>query len=318
MSKVTRNPYFTRTITAFMKQVKCMTCFALVLISILPLNIHAKDRSILILSSNDKSYINSITQNISQALSDSDTQVTSTNSYEIPNSNKHDLIITVGSQPAIKALQDKSSKTPIYSLLIPEAVANELATSDRLWATQVIDQPFDRQLMMIKYLFGDNKKIGVLLGPASSRSRKDIESAAKNLRVTINYSQIDTSDQLIPALKATIHKNDILLAVPDPMVYSKNTIRGILLLTYRSKLPVIGFSKSYIKAGATAGIYSTPEQIAADAVENIKNFFLNNRNFNSNKYHPKLFNMDINKNIVKAMKLKINDKNVLKKLSKRQ
>ena len=110
MSKVTRNPYFTRATTAFMKQLKCMACVTLALIYILPLNIQAKDRSILILTSTDKSYINSITQNISQALSDSDTQVTTTNGFEIPNSDKHDLIITVGSQPAIKALRDKSDR----------------------------------------------------------------------------------------------------------------------------------------------------------------------------------------------------------------
>ena len=156
------------------------------------------------------------------------------------------------------------------------------------------------------------------MGPASSKSRTKIEQAARKLGMTINYSLIQNPDELIPALKETINKNDILLATPDPAVYSKNTIRGILLLTYRSKTPVIGFSKSYVKAGATAGLYSTPEQIATDAAENIKKFFLNNRKFTHKKYHPELFSIEINKKVIKAMKLHINDNDVLKKLISKQ
>ena len=319
MSKVTRNPYFTRTATALMKQVKCMTCVTLILISILPLTTHAKDRSILILSSSDKPYINDITQYISKQLANSDIQVNTPNSYETINANQHDLIITIGSESANQALQDTSSSTPIYSLLIPESTANNLAQDNhRLWAAQVIDQPFDRQLLMIKHLFGQNKKIGVLLGPASSRNRTKIEQAARNLGLTINFSLIKNSDELIPALKETINNNDILLSVPDPVVYSKNTIRGILLLTYRRKTPVIGFSKSYVKAGATAGLYSTPEQIATDAAKNIKEFFLNNRKFTRKEYYPELFSIEINNKVIKAMKPQINDKDVIMKLIRKQ
>ena len=298
---------------------KRSACVALALSPFLSPGIQAKDQSVLILSSSDKPYINLITQSISKQLANSDIQVNIPNSYETTDANQHNLIITIGSQSANQVLQDTSATTPVYSLLIPESTANNLAQDNhRLWAAQVIDQPFDRQLLMIKHLFGQNKKIGVLLGPASSRSRTKIERAARNLGVTINYSLIQESDELIPALKETINNNDILLAVPDPVVYSKNTIRGILLLTYRSKTPVIGFSKSYVKAGATAGLYSTPEQIATDAAENIKKFFLNNRKFTHKKYHPELFSIEINKKVIKAMKLHINDNDVLKKLISKQ
>ena len=95
----------------------------------------------------------------------------------------------------------------------------------------------------------------------------------------------------------------------SPVVYNKKSIRGILLLTYRNKTPVVGFSKSYIKAGATTGLYSTPEQIAIDAAGNIINFFRNNMKFSSNKYRPESFSMDINTRVAKAIKLEIADKN---------
>ena len=319
MNKAIQDYFFSATKSAFNIRMNRITCVVLALISTLSSDIQAKDLSVLILSSSDKPYINVITQNISNQLANSDIQVKKPNSYEITNANQHDLIITIGSESMNKALQNTSSTTPVYSLLIPKSTANNLSQDNhRIWAAQVIDQPFDRQLLMIKHLFGQNKKIGVLLGPVSSRNRAKIEQAARNLGLTINFSLIQKPDELIPALKETINNNDILLSVPDPVVYSKNTIRGILLLTYRNKTPVVGFSRSYVKAGATASLYSTPEQIAADAAENIKKFFLNNRKFTRKEYNPESFSIETNNKVIKAMKLQIHDKDVIMKLIRNQ
>jgi len=265
----------------------------------------------------DKKYSNIITQNIINNLADSDIRVFTNNKTKDPIEPEYNLLVTVGSQYAINALNNTENSTPILSLLIPELTALQLENKhNKVWATQIIDQPYKRQLSLIKHVFGKKAKVGILLGPSSSKIKKKIIQAASETNIKVNFKIVDNADQLIPSLKETIRLNDVLLAIPDPVVYNKNSIRGILLLSYRNKTPVIGFSKSYIKAGATTGLYSTPEQIANDATNHIKQFFKNNKNFDKNRYYPKNFSIDINQRVADSLRLNIEIKNVNQKLNR--
>ena len=101
-------------------------------------------------------------------------------------------------------------------------MVNKLAQNNhRAWAAQVIDQPFKRQLLLITNLFGYDKKIGILLGPSSSGNKDEIKQAARATGLTVNYRTIKTTEDLMPALKEIIIKNDVLLAAPDPVVHNK-------------------------------------------------------------------------------------------------
>jgi hypothetical protein len=64
-----------------------------------------------------------------------------------------------------------------------------------------------------------------------------------------------------------IAQTDVLLALPDSTIYSANSIRNILLSTYRHKQGVIGFSGDMVKAGALATTYSEIEDIDAQVAE---------------------------------------------------
>jgi len=92
--------------------------------------------------------------------------------------------------------------------------------------------------------------------------------------------------------------------LPDPVIYNKNTIRGILLSTYRKKLPIIGFSRAYVKAGAIAAVYSKPEQISKQTAS-IADTFLRTGSFKQNSYQPADFSIAINKKLAKSLGIKI-------------
>jgi ABC-type uncharacterized transport system substrate-binding protein len=57
------------------------------------------------------------------------------------------------------------------------------------------------------------------------------------------------------------------MAIPDPLIYNRETAQPILLTSYRHQKPVFGYSQSYVRAGALAAVYSSAKQIAKQAVE---------------------------------------------------
>jgi ABC-type uncharacterized transport system substrate-binding protein len=78
---------------------------------------------------------------------------------------------------------------------------------------------------------------------------------------------VSLEPDLIPKLKAALETSDALMAVPDPLIYSRETAQPILLTSYRQQKPVFGYSQSYVRAGALAAVYSSSKQFAKQAAE---------------------------------------------------
>jgi ABC-type uncharacterized transport system substrate-binding protein len=59
----------------------------------------------------------------------------------------------------------------------------------------------------------------------------------------------------------------VLLAVPDNVLYTPDTLRAILESTYRRGMPVIGFSSATVAAGTLATAYCAIDDVVADLAD---------------------------------------------------
>ena len=229
------------------------------------------------------------------------------------------LLVCLGSEVTL-AIHQAQIENPVLSLLIPKQSYQALLdnkTGQSPWSAVFINQPISRQLLLIKYLLGQNKTIGTLLGPYSGQSKPVLINTAKLFGQTLSVQEIDTPDQLIPSLKMLTQDSDVLLALPDPVVFNKNTIRGILLLSYRDNIPLIGFSRSYVRAGAVASLFSEYGQIS-DQAYNIVNSYLKNGKFSREVYYPDDFSVAINRKVARTLNINLKTEDTLIRLIKRE
>lgn len=216
------------------------------------------------------------------------------------------LLIAVGSNTT-KILLDTKVKTPMLSILMPRHISNSLKNlypDKKNWSSLLLDQPLKRQFHLITAIMGSHKETGVLLGPYTNDLKKTLHTAAAKTSHKIKTEYVESSDTLSPSLKALNNTVDILLTLPDPSIYNKNTIRGILLLSYRNKLPIIGFSKAYVKAGAIAALYSKPEQISQQTMDITRHFF-EAGTFKLKTYYPESFSIALNKKVARSLGIKL-------------
>jgi len=82
------------------------------------------------------------------------------------------------------------------------------------------------------------------------------------------YAEGDDINRLLNRIAQT----EVLLALPDNAVFNAETIRNILLSTYRHKQAVIGFSSDMVRAGALASTYSDIEDIDVQVAETVAHF----------------------------------------------
>jgi len=144
-----------------------------------------------------------------------------------------------------------------------------------------------------------------LLGKDSADLSATLLTAARDAHMVASIEMVADEADLLPALKRLLPNSDSLLAVPDATIYNRSNIATILLTSYRAKVPLFGFSPSYVKAGALAAVYSQPAQIALQVAEIIQN--LPASGSLPAPQSPRYFSVNVNPQVRLSLELSMDD-----------
>lgn len=220
------------------------------------------------------------------------------------------LIVTVGS-PAFMgvteaAAEGRLGRTPLLATLLPrtvfEAQRRKLAGSV---SGVVLDQPAARQMALLRYAFPHLRRVGTLLGPESQARQAALEKAAVEQGLQLNVYKVAGEAELYPALRRALEENDLLLAVPDAAVYNGGTIQNVLLASYRQRIPLIGFSPAYVRAGAMLALYSSLPQIGSQTARAARSLLADGTV--SSPQHPADFIISINANVARSLGFRLSE-----------
>jgi ABC-type uncharacterized transport system substrate-binding protein len=177
-----------------------------------------------------------------------------------------DLIVTVG-QKAGKWAAARTEK-PVLAAMLPSrkysGLMAEHRSADNLSAI-FVDQPWSRQALLLRTALPDRKRIGLLHSPGDGLDTKELGKLLAHHGATLVEHVTDPATSLFDSLSDVLSQSDVLLAVPDGEIYNGSNIRNILLSSYRQRVPLIGLSQAYVNAGALCAVFSTPENLAAQA-----------------------------------------------------
>ena len=181
-----------------------------------------------------------------------------------------ELVVALGVK-ALEAASKLKHTTPVLGVFTPLPTYNSLLLSSKRvlgnFSAIVLDQPYRRRMELVKTVLPDVKNLGILLGPTSSEDSEFLKDIGEKYTLNILLGNVTQESDLIPKLKTLLDSTDALMAIPDPLVYSRETAQPILLTSYRYQKPVFGYSQSYVRSGALAGVYSSTKQMALQAAE---------------------------------------------------
>lgn len=222
------------------------------------------------------------------------------------------MVVTVGLQAAQYAFTNADPRIPVLSVLLPRA-SFEALTVNKLPARRIsaifIDQPPLRQLELLHTVLPAAREVGIVVGPSNGRDFETLRSLANNRGLTIIAEHAARETELYPVLQSVLRASDVLLALPDPYIINVSTAQNLLLTSFRFRVPVIGHSAAYVRAGALAAVYSTPRQIGLESGLLLRQF-LRNGVLPQPKY-PRFFTVSINKQMADSLGHVIADENVI-------
>jgi ABC-type uncharacterized transport system substrate-binding protein len=167
-----------------------------------------------------------------------------------------------------------------------------------------LDQPPARQLDLIRLALPDARSVGILVSGQSKGYVSALEAAARERGLQL-VSSVMEKDGLYPALQSLLPDIDVLLALPDPVVFSSETAGSILTAAYRRQVPLAGFSSAYGKAGALLALYSTPTQVGTRGGELLRQV-LAGRPL-PQPQSPREFTLEVNQNVARSLGLVLDE-----------
>lgn len=192
------------------------------------------------------------------------------------------LIISIGVK-ASELLAGHYTRLPLLAVLVPRdwyqgsGKARLQEGGRNQVCGLVLDQPYSRQMRLIRAALPGATRVGVLLSKGNADQLSEIESSARNENLSVKGVMMDSDTNLIDSLEKLLAETDVLLTLPDPVVINRNTLQNLLMTTYRYRDPVIAYSQSLVRAGALAGVYSSPAQVGKQSAELAKRFFSSGR-----------------------------------------
>lgn len=183
------------------------------------------------------------------------------------------VAVGIAAQRGMQQLFADEAAPPLLAILVPRLAFERVADQARLRAGSLsvvyLDQPPARQMELLRLALPAVRTIGLLVGEESRDHAFVLEKAANERGMGLAVSAVGPGG-LFPALQAVLSDVDVLLALPDPAVFNSQTAANILTAAYRRRVPLVGFSPAYVKAGALLALYSTPTQIGARGGEMLR------------------------------------------------
>ncbi len=216
---------------------------------------------------------------------------------------KKTVYIAVG-EPAIAAVKQSHPGAPLLR------ISNTPIKGDNYNSTQahlVLEQTQCREVELIKILNDDWRSIAILSSVNSVEKAAELTRCAIRFNINLNVYAIREESDLARTLERAVKNNDGILSIADPLIYNRHTIKNILLTTYRSRRPIIGYSESFIDAGAIAGIFTSPDSAGERAAQIISDFIDNHWQFNSKLYYPTDFTIKTNPQVARSLEIDLPD-----------
>ncbi|MBS0287654.1 MAG: hypothetical protein JSR17_10180 [Proteobacteria bacterium] len=222
------------------------------------------------------------------------------------------LIVTIGTEALAHTLKSKT-KTPILSVLARKSTFNALLRehnrrlNDSSAPISVIylDQPLERQLFLVQSLLSKETEnnVGVLLGPNSLPEQGSLQSLAAKNKLKLNTIYVNKFENPVAVLDALLDETNIVLAIPDNRIFNTKTTRGMLLTAFHKRVPLIGYSRTYVNNGALAAVYSTTKQLADQSAKQVIHMLATNK-MQAPQY-PKEFAVAVNYQVARSLGLSI-------------
>ena len=283
----------------------CVSILLLMSSGFLPLA--AANVQVTIVQSNDNSFYDQTRQGLKHQLT-ADFQLSVISADTITTQEKRlrtsDIIITLGIDAALK-ISGKFTTRKIISAYITLRQQQQYQVELEDHTVVLLNQPLSRYFAFTSLML-QPESIGIINQKKlilDKRQKKTLSQFNLNLR----QYELQAEANPISTVRSLLRHNDAHLMLPEENIYNRDTLKGILLTSYRSRKPVISYSPSHVKAGALASIFSSPSDIGSHLASIVGRLINKPNQVKPAVEFAQYFSVAVNKRVAHALSIKLPD-----------
>ncbi|MEZ4267987.1 MAG: ABC transporter substrate-binding protein [Myxococcota bacterium] len=162
------------------------------------------------------------------------------------------VVVTIGSLATRVAVAAKLG-VPVVGGLVPRT--QSLKGSDELTGV-TLEIPVEVQLDWLRRMVPDARRVGVVYNARENAALvRRLQGAAGSRGLSIEAQAVSEPKEIPRALTAASEDAHVLLGLADSVVLTSQTARQLLLSSFRNRVPLVGPSESWVKAGALYALH---------------------------------------------------------------
>jgi len=180
-----------------------------------------------------------------------------------------DLIHSVGTD-ATRLVKDSIKDVPVVFSMVLNPVAgglvkSMLASGNNLTGASM-DLPVSLQFSYMRELKPGIKKIGVIYSEKETGPViREAEKSARRMGLELIAEAVEGPQGVPGAINRLRGRVDFIWSVADGNVFTRETVRELLLVSLRKKIPFMGLSPAFVKAGALFAVSIQPDMVGRQA-----------------------------------------------------
>jgi len=177
------------------------------------------------------------------------------------------LFVTLGSA-ATAHLSKLVKETPVVFCMVLNPLASgfirSMHSSGNNFTGASLDIPPQTQFEALRSLVPAARKLGVIYNPQETEAVvSQAKKAAKEIGVELIGAPIASGEKVPEALRTLDKSVDALWSVADSTAFSAGSMEFFFLHTLRNKIPFMGLSPAFVKAGALMALAVGYQEVGA-------------------------------------------------------
>ncbi len=178
------------------------------------------------------------------------------------------LVVAVGSAAAEQALACRLEAPVIAAMVTGSRWRRPGARLESPLAAISLEIPWPAALERLRRIFPNKRRLGLIHNPGHEGPPPgELRETARRLGFTLEVAECPEVRQLLRALVSLERRADLVVCVTDSTLYNRATVEPLVLTSLKHRLPIVGFSESFVRAGAAAGLYPDFHDVGRQAGE---------------------------------------------------
>jgi putative ABC transport system substrate-binding protein len=174
------------------------------------------------------------------------------------------LVLALGN-----AANEAVAQSPRHPPVVAGMILRAPASSPAREVTGVsLEFPAEVELGWIRRVLPGRNRVALLFSPTENADRaREARSAAARLGMNLVPIEVEAPSGIPAALDRAARESDVLWGLTDSVVFFPESAKGLLLFSFRNRIPLVGISGNWVRAGALFGLDRDYEDIGRQAGE---------------------------------------------------